>query len=122
MTGAAALVLYDEDCGICVAFAVALAKRGIDVAALDSPGAAIWLRDLPSRARASTFHAVDEQGRRRSGGDAVPLVLRALGHDAAASVAARVPRVTDASYRALARSRRALSVALGMRACGAARP
>jgi predicted DCC family thiol-disulfide oxidoreductase YuxK len=117
MTGAAALVLYDEDCGICLAFAAALARRGIGVAAIGSPSAAIWLRDLPPRQRSATFHAVDEHGRRRSGGEAVPLVLRALGHGMAASVAAAVPDVTDAGYRTLARSRRALSVALGMRAC-----
>jgi predicted DCC family thiol-disulfide oxidoreductase YuxK len=122
MTGAAALVLYDEDCGICLAFAAALARRGIGVAALGSPSAAIWLRDLTPHARASTFHAIDEHGRRRSGGEAVPLVLRALGHEAAATVAARVPGVTGRAYRAVAHSRRILSVALGLRACETARP
>ena len=122
MTGAAALVLYDEDCGICLAFATALARRGIGVAALGSPFAAIWLRDLPPHERSSTFHAVDEHGRRRSGGEAVPLVLRALGHEAAAAVAARAPGLTDCAYRAVARSRRVLSVALGLRACETARP
>ena len=121
MTGSAALVLYDEDCGICLAFAAALARRGIGVATLGSPSAAIWLRDLAPRDRWSTFHAVDEHGRRRSGGEAVPLVLRALGHEAAATALAGVPGVTDAAYRAFARSRCALSIALGLRACETAR-
>jgi len=119
MTGAARLVLYDQDCGVCLAFARAISTRGIAVAALDSPLAAVWLRDLPSSRRNSTFHVIDERGRRRSGGDGVPLVLRSLGQDTTARAAEALPGLTRIAYRALVRSRRLLSVALGLNACPA---
>ena len=119
MTSPATLVLYDADCGICVALAGALSRRDVAVASLGSAVADACLRDLTPLDRSRTFHAVDAEGRRRSGGEAVPLVLRALGRDGTARVAAALPGVTELGYRALARSRRVVSLLLGLRACPA---
>ena len=113
----ATLVLFDEDCGICSALARRLSSRGVAVAGLGSPVASGWLRDLAPRERYRTFHAIDDRGRRHSGGAAVPLALHALGRHRAARAAAAMPGVTEALYRAVARSRRLLSLLLGPRAC-----
>ena len=112
------LVLYDEDCGICAALAERLMTRQIDVAPIGSSLGRHWLRDLSPTDRYAAFHAVDADGRRRSGGDAVPLVIDALGGRAVARLARAIPGVTDAAYRAVARRRGTLSRLVGMPACG----
>ncbi len=122
MEDRAELVLYDEDCGICAAFARALERRGLRVAPIGSPVGGTWLRDLSPPARYAAFHAIDGRGRRRSGGAAVPLVLRALpGGRVSARLARALPRLTELAYLAVARSRRPLSAALGPSACAAPR-
>jgi predicted DCC family thiol-disulfide oxidoreductase YuxK len=114
----AELVLYDEDCGICAAFARALEKRGVRVAPIGSPAGDTWLRDLSRPARYAAFHVIDGRGRRRSGGAAVPLVLPALpGGEVGARLARALPRLTELAYVAVARSRRHLSAALALSAC-----
>lgn len=119
MTSRATLVLYDADCGICVALADALSRRHVAVASLGSPVADACLGDLSRRDRYRAFHAIDAEGRRLSGGAAVPLALRALGRHGAARAAEAMPGPTDLAYRALARSRRVLSRLLGLRVCRA---
>ena len=103
-------MLYDEGCRFCTEVARALEARGLRVATIGSPAGDLWLRDLDRSARYSAFHAVDGAGRRRSGGDAVPLVLDALpGGGAPARLARSAPRLTDLGYALVARNRRLLS-------------
>jgi predicted DCC family thiol-disulfide oxidoreductase YuxK len=114
----AELVLYDQDCGICAAFARALEMRGLRIAPIGSPAGDTWLRDLSPPDRYAAFHAIDRRGRRRSGAAAVPLVLRVLpGGRVSARLARALPRLTELAYVAVARSRRRLSAALGLSAC-----
>jgi predicted DCC family thiol-disulfide oxidoreductase YuxK len=112
-----ALVLYDDDCGICARLASRLAAGGVDVAPIGSRTGDRWLRDLSPGARYDSFHAIDVAGRRRSGGAAVPIVLDALARHRSARVARALPRVTEAVYRLVARNRRALSRLAGGAAC-----
>ncbi|HET9287332.1 MAG TPA: DCC1-like thiol-disulfide oxidoreductase family protein [Gaiella sp.] len=120
MEDRAELVLYDEDCGICAAFARALARRGLRVAPIGSPIGDTWLRDLSLPARYEAFHAIDGRGRRRSAGAAVPPVLRVLpAGEVSARLARALPRLTALAYVAVARSRRQLSAALALSACAA---
>jgi predicted DCC family thiol-disulfide oxidoreductase YuxK len=112
------LVLYDEDCGICAALAERLMTRQIDVAPIGSSLGRHWLRDLSPTDRYAAFHAVDADGRRRSGGDAVPLVIDALDRRAIARLARAFPGVTGAAYRAVASRRGTLSRLVGTPACG----
>jgi predicted DCC family thiol-disulfide oxidoreductase YuxK len=106
----AELVLYDEGCAICTAFAEAVQRRGLRVAPIGSPEGEQWLRDLSWRERYQAFHAIDACGRRRSGGAAVPLVASALpAGRVAARVARALPTLTELGYRAVARSRGRLS-------------
>ena len=116
----ASLVLYDEACGICAAFARWLERRGVKTAPIGSAEGSTWLRDLEHRQRYAVFHAIDERGRRRSGGEAVPLVLESVrGLGPLATVARALPQATDAGYRLVARRRsllsRVLAVARGCR-------
>jgi predicted DCC family thiol-disulfide oxidoreductase YuxK len=116
METAAALVLYDEDCRLCRATAGMLERRGVTVAGIGSDSGARWLRDLDPRARYAEFHAVDRVGRRRSGGDAVPLVLEALPYGRLpASMARRLPRLTALGYELISRNRSVLARVAGLR-------
>jgi predicted DCC family thiol-disulfide oxidoreductase YuxK len=118
----AQLVLYDEDCGICTAFAMRVEQRGVPVAAIGSPQGERWLHDLTPAERYSSFHAIDELGDRHSSGAAVPVVARALpGGRPLAAIAAAFPRLTEALYVRFARNRHRISAVLGTRACGATR-
>jgi predicted DCC family thiol-disulfide oxidoreductase YuxK len=113
------LVLFDEGCGLCARFADALASRGVRVAGIGSPAGDHWLRDLSRPDRYRAFHAVDAEGRRRSGGDAVPVVLEALGRRSLARLVRSTPVVGRAAYAAVARSRGPLGRVLGSDRCRA---
>jgi predicted DCC family thiol-disulfide oxidoreductase YuxK len=113
----ATLVLYDGDCGICTSFAEWLVGRGVAVAPIDSPEGERWLRDLSWPARTASFHAIDANGRRRSGGEAVAGVLGALGARRTATLVRAMPRTTEAAYRLVARNRAVLSRLTGSAAC-----
>jgi predicted DCC family thiol-disulfide oxidoreductase YuxK len=105
---AALTVLYDETCGVCTALAGWLQRRGRDVAVapIGSTVGARLLRDLSPRERYASVHVVDRLGRRRSGGAAVPPVLRTLpGGAGPGALASALPRVTDAAYRLLSARR-----------------
>ena len=103
-------MLYDEGCRFCAAAADVLAARGLRVAPIGSPLGETWLRDLDRGARYAAFHAVDAEGRRCSGGAAVPVVLDALPRGGAfAALARAAPGVTDAGYALVARNRSVLS-------------
>jgi predicted DCC family thiol-disulfide oxidoreductase YuxK len=113
----ATLVLYDADCGICTSFAAWLAARGVAVAPIGSADGERWLRDLSWSARNASFHAIDAQGRRSSGGEAVAPVLGALGARRTATLVRAMPRATEIVYGLVARNRRLLSRLTGATAC-----
>jgi predicted DCC family thiol-disulfide oxidoreductase YuxK len=117
---AARTVLYDADCGVCAALArwVARVGRDVAVAPIHGPVGAVLLRDLAADDRLAGMHVVDRLGRRLTGGDAVPAVLRALpGGTLLALVAGAFPHVTTAGYDAFAANRRRISTAVGLDAC-----
>jgi predicted DCC family thiol-disulfide oxidoreductase YuxK len=113
------MVLYDEDCGICSWLAWRLERAdGISVAAIGSREGEVRLRDLGRDARYANVHVVDAIGRRRSGGEAIPALLRALpGGRPLAALAAAHPALTAWGYRLVARNRRALSRLTGVDGC-----
>jgi predicted DCC family thiol-disulfide oxidoreductase YuxK len=119
----AQLVLYDEDCGVCTSLAGMLERHGVAVAAIGSLHGERWLNDLPPAARYASVHAIATDGKRRSGGAALPCILRALpGGRPLAAAAAAFPRLTNALYTRFARQRRRLSTVIGQRACGPGDP
>lgn len=111
----ASLVLYDEGCDACNTLASWIERRGVRVAPIGSAAGDTWLRDLDERGRYAAVHAVDGEGRRYTGGAAVPVVLSALpGGRPLARLARAWPRGTDACYRVLSRHRRVMSRVLDL--------
>jgi len=104
-------VLYDEGCTICTRLAARLARHdGVHAVPIGSVDGDLELRDLTATGRYAAFHAVDSRGRRRTGGAAVPLVLRALpGGAVPAALAAAFPQCTELAYRLAAGQRGRLS-------------
>ena len=105
-------VLYDEGCGFCTALAARLERfgRGLEVAPIGSATGERLLGDLEPEERYAVVHAVDEEGRRRSGGAAVPPILARLpGGRLPARVAAAIPGLTERSYALVASHRGTLS-------------
>jgi predicted DCC family thiol-disulfide oxidoreductase YuxK len=96
-------VLVDEDCGICTRAGRWLARHeGLLV---------------------ESGHAVDGDGRRSSGGAALQLIARRLpGGRGPASLAARLPRLTEAAYGLVVRNRKARSRLAGLDACAPGLP
>ena len=105
-------MLYDEHCGMCTALAAWLAEhgKGLSVAPIGSPTGAELLRDLSATERYASVHVVDDAGRRRSAGAAVPVVLATLpaGRPGAA-IARRLPWASELGYRLVARHRGTIS-------------
>jgi predicted DCC family thiol-disulfide oxidoreductase YuxK len=101
---ARAKVIYDADCGFCkfsLALLLAWDRGGaLGILALGSPEADRLLADLTPEQRNSSWHLVDESGRRNSAGAALAPALTLLpgGHGPAALVA-RVPQLTERGYR-----------------------
>jgi predicted DCC family thiol-disulfide oxidoreductase YuxK len=120
--GHAELVLYDDECGLCSALARRLARHGIRVAPIASETGDRELRDLDRRVRERSVHVVDREGRRHSGADALPALLRSLPRLAwAAAVIEAVPAPFAWTYAMVARHRRTLSRAIGLDACSSDR-
>jgi predicted DCC family thiol-disulfide oxidoreductase YuxK len=118
MDGRAALVLYDADCGVCNRLAEALTRHGVRVAPIRSATGEIELRDLPRTCRDAAVHVLDDRGRRRSGAEALPPILRALPRLAwSARLVEILPAPSGLGYATVARQRRVLSRILGLRAC-----
>jgi predicted DCC family thiol-disulfide oxidoreductase YuxK len=114
----AVLVLYDADCGLCGRLASWLGQHGTRVAPIHSTVGDRELRDLSQRRREGSVHAVDGDGRRRSGADALPSILRALPHlGRAARVVEAAPGPVRVGYAIVTRNRRGLSRLLGLQAC-----
>ncbi len=117
MDGRAALVLYDADCGVCSRLADGLARRGVRVAPIRSATGDVELCDLPRTRREATVHIVDDRGRRRSGAEALPPILRTFPRLArSARLVESLPVLFRVGYAVVARHRRGLSRVLGLRA------
>jgi predicted DCC family thiol-disulfide oxidoreductase YuxK len=108
------LVLYDADCGMCK-WLLALLLRWdreprLRPVALKGAEAHRLLADLAPAERMASWHLVSPDGERRSGGAALPALLRLLpaGRPAAA-VLDRSPRLTERGYRWVADHRSHLS-------------
>jgi predicted DCC family thiol-disulfide oxidoreductase YuxK len=104
-------VLYDADCALCTALARPLASRpGVTLASIRSERGAALLGDLAPAERDSSLHAVDADGVRRSGADALPGLARRLrGGRALAWLIERFPQTAARGYDVVARNRLRLS-------------
>lgn len=115
-------VLYDADCGLC-RWSADLLRRWdrhgrLRFVGLQAPEAGDLLPGFSEQARFGSWHAVDPGGQVRSGGAAVPAVLRLLpGGGPLAAIAERFPRATERAYRGIADRREALGRLLGPKAC-----
>jgi predicted DCC family thiol-disulfide oxidoreductase YuxK len=101
---ARATILYDSDCGFCrwsLAKLLRWDRRGaLRPLALQHPEATSLLAGMSEGERMASWHLVDAAGEVRSGGAALPGLLRLLpGGSPLASVAERAPRLRDRGYR-----------------------
>jgi predicted DCC family thiol-disulfide oxidoreductase YuxK len=107
-------VLYDADCGFCKWMLSGLLRwdRGhrLRPVALQRPEADRLLSELTPTERMASWHLIAPNGERRSGGAAVPVLLRLLpnGRLPAAGFR-RSPGMTDRGYRWVAGHRSQLS-------------
>ena len=115
------IVLWDRDCGFC-AFMLSLLLRAdtrkvLRPAVIQGPEGDKWLAKMAPEQRLATFHAVDDDGRVTSGGDALTEILRELPPARPlAGVTGRMPGVTDRAYMWVAANRRLLSKPIPMKA------
>lgn len=108
------VVLYDADCGFCKWLLAILLRwdraARLHPVALQRPEAGELLAGLEPAARMRSWHLISPAGERRSGGDAVPLLLTLLpGGRLPAAAFARFPKLTDRGYRWVAEHRSQLS-------------
>ena len=107
-------VLYDRDCGFCMWLLAGLLRwdraSRLRPIALQRPEADHLLADLEPAERMASWHLISPGGKRRSGGAALPPLLRLLpgGHVPAAAFA-QFPGLTDCGYRWVAAHRSQLS-------------
>ncbi len=104
------MLLYDRDCGFCrwcVAKVLSWDRRArLTPVALQDPGADELLAGLDEHARMRSWHLVDADGRRYSGGAAFAPLLRLLPRGARlAGLAQRFPRAVELGYSAAASRR-----------------
>jgi predicted DCC family thiol-disulfide oxidoreductase YuxK len=115
------IVLYDGDCGFCrVMMAVLLrwdrANRVLPMS-IQSPRAEEFLIDMDLQDRLGSWHLIDAEGIRHSGGAAIPVIFDALPWGTPiARVANRYPRATTWAYDWVANRRVALGRPLKRRA------
>jgi predicted DCC family thiol-disulfide oxidoreductase YuxK len=107
-------VLYDADCGFCTWLLSALLRwdraARLHPIALQRSEADALLQELTPVERMASWHLISPTGGRRSGGAAVPPLLRLLpAGRLPAAVFARFPRLTDSGYRWVAEHRSKLS-------------
>jgi predicted DCC family thiol-disulfide oxidoreductase YuxK len=108
------IVLWDRDCGFC-AFMLSLVlradrRRVLKPAFIQGPEGERLLADMPPRQRLASWHFIDDEGRRTSGGRALTELLRELpaGRPLAALTGA-LPGVTERAYGWVATHRSLLS-------------
>jgi predicted DCC family thiol-disulfide oxidoreductase YuxK len=120
MPPAFADLLYDADCGFCRWVTAKLLtwdrRRALRPVAIQEPRGAELLAGLPDERRLASWHLVTG-GVVRSGGEAIPPLLRLLpGGRPAAGAAAAVQPLTNRLYDVLARRRATLGRLVGRRA------
>jgi predicted DCC family thiol-disulfide oxidoreductase YuxK len=108
----AVTVLFDRDCGFCrwsVGALLAWDRAGrLRPVAIQSEEGQRLLAGLPSERRLESAHAIDADGRRASGGDAIaPIAAVLRGGTPVAVLARRAPALARLGYGAVA-GRRAL--------------
>jgi predicted DCC family thiol-disulfide oxidoreductase YuxK len=111
-------VLYDEGCGFCrwcVGVLLALDRRhALRPVPIGSNEGRMLLGDLDEGDRWASWHLVDPEGRRTSGGAAVAPLLDLLPAGApAAAVARALPGPVERAYRLVARNRGAVGWLVG---------
>ena len=97
------VVLYDADCGFCrwsLAKLLAWDRRGrLRPVAIDSAEGLRLLADLDASERNASWHFVQPDGERRSGGSAAAPLLRTLpGGTPLAALLERFPSATEGGY------------------------
>ena len=108
------VVLYDGDCGFCKWLLAGLLRwdgaRRLEPVALQSAEARALLSGLSDDEQMASWHLIAPDGSRRSGGAALPQLLRQLpGGGIPAAAFARAPGMTDSGYRWVADHRSQLS-------------
>jgi predicted DCC family thiol-disulfide oxidoreductase YuxK len=108
------VVLYDADCGLCNWLLSGLLRwdrrEAIRPMELQRSEAAKFLGGLTPSERMASWHLISPAGERRSGGAALPALLRLLpGGEIFAVAFARFPGLTDRAYRWVAEHRSGLS-------------
>jgi predicted DCC family thiol-disulfide oxidoreductase YuxK len=98
------VLLYDRDCGFCRwSVGVLLAcdrRRVLRPLALQDPEADRLLAGLGEEERMASAHLVSPEGRRWSGGEAAPPLMRLVpGGRPLAHLTERFPRATERAYR-----------------------
>ncbi len=118
-----AIIVYDSDCGFCrwaLARILAWDRRGrLRPVALQDDAAVLLLPGMDAEERARSWHIVIPGEEVRSGGAALPPLLRLLpgGAPWLGAVAATSPRSTERLYRWVADHRDWLGRLVGARAC-----
>jgi predicted DCC family thiol-disulfide oxidoreductase YuxK len=107
-------ILYDADCGLCMWLLSALLRwdraARLHPIALQRAEADDLLQELTPAERMASWHLISPTGERRSGGAALPPLLRALpGGRLPAAGFARFPRLSERGYRWVADHRSQLS-------------
>src|SRR5688500_18829083 len=113
--GDRAIVLYDGNCNLCKTISTTLLewdrKRGtLLVTPIQSPAGDRLLGDLPDDVRLSSFHFIDTDGTRYSGGIALAPMFDRLpaGHPIAVALRS-APKPVDAAYEFIATNRQKIS-------------
>jgi predicted DCC family thiol-disulfide oxidoreductase YuxK len=117
-----AIVLFDEDCGICRWTADRLRRwdrRGrLTFRSIQTAEAGGDLEAIEPAARYASWHVVEPDGRIWSAGAAIPRVMRRLpGGGPVATLAATFPGSTERMYGFVVRHRARLGRMLGEQAC-----
>jgi predicted DCC family thiol-disulfide oxidoreductase YuxK len=117
-----ATVFYDEDCGFCRWSADRLRRWDRDgrlrFAPIQGEEGDRWLAPIDPAVRLDAMHLVTPDGRVRSGGAALPPLVRGLPYGRpVAALLDLSPAATDRLYRWVARHRIRLGAMLGQEAC-----
>jgi predicted DCC family thiol-disulfide oxidoreductase YuxK len=101
------IVLYDRDCGFCRWCLAKLLRwdrrRALRPVAFQEPEGAGLLARVDQNDPTASWHLVSPEGRIHSGGEAfAPLLAQLPGGAVLSRVAARLPKLADRAYRAVA--------------------
>jgi len=112
--GDKAIVLYDGNCNLCKTISTTLLDwdrgRTLMVTPIQSRAGDRLLGDLPDDIRLSSFHFVDRDGTRHSGGPALaPMFANLPGGHPIARLLRAAPGPVDATYEFIATNRHKIS-------------